>query len=69
MQIDHLQDRFDHVFSNVSNTLIVDVVVEIIQVRILIYSVDKVDWVFAFEDKAELVDVCIDVFLFFWNEK
>jgi hypothetical protein len=33
-------------------------VVEIMQVLIHIYSVDKVVWVYVFEDKVELVEVC-----------
>jgi hypothetical protein len=61
MQIVHLMLRFDHEFFNVLLLVIVDVVVvvvEIIQLLMHIYLVDKVEWVFVFEDKVALVDVC-----------
>lgn len=65
IQIVDMQQHLNHVFFNVLVLIIVDVMVEIMQVVIHIYLVDKVEWVYVFEDKAELVDVCD----FYFNDR
>jgi hypothetical protein len=46
------------VFFNVLVLVIEDVAAAVVEVRILIYSVGKVEWVYVFVDKVEL-KVCL----------